>query len=202
MSNNVLTQPVRSVLASTAWNDADVQTSRVNVVGGDPATLVKSTRGEKTSYALYDDFGQLKATLPQSYETIPTLAFVGGEALPGANGVTVEIRDDAKLTEFEQMKQDLYEQMRPGFAEEMDRAMPFSMPIVRDYGVMRNLANLLLEKYSHTLSPSEATALDQFSQKCAEKAAGWSFSNDPYKLLPSTPTTFASLASPVDGPTA
>lgn len=196
MSNPVLPQPTRAVLASSAWKDAEVETARVNVVGDAQATLVKSTRGDQTSYALYDDFGQLKATLPQSYETIPSFSFVGSEGLSGKKGgLTVEIRDDAQPTPFEQMKENLYSQMRPGFAEEMERAAAMDSPIVRDYGVLRNLTNLLLEKYSDTLEPKERTALRDFAGQCAQKASGWSFSDDPTKLLPSTPTDFPSLAT-------
>ncbi len=94
------------------------------------------------------------------------------------------------------MKNELYGQMRPGFAEEMERNIGFfaSTPIVRDFGVMRNLATSLLEKYADTLAPSEFAALEKFGSKCAELASGWSFYNDPYKLLPSMSTDFPSLS--------
>ncbi len=98
MPNSVVSAPTRAVLASTSWDGANVQTSRVNVVDGQPATLVAATRGDKKTFALYDDFGQLKATLPQSYATIPTLKFVPEGQFPGAKGVTVEILDDARPT--------------------------------------------------------------------------------------------------------
>ncbi len=197
MSQTVLPPAVRAVLASNAWNGSSNSVDRVDVVGQPPGTLVTSESKGQTRYALYDDFGQLKATLPKEYDAVPTLAFVGGGALPGASGVTVEILDDAQSTGIRSLLDTLEAKMRPGFAADMEalaaRFGDVDMPTVRDYGVYRNLARALLARYDGSLSSEERAALQQFEQACAAKSEKWSFAADRDFLLPGMSADFPSL---------
>ncbi len=115
-------------------------------------------------------------------------------------GISVSNHSTAKATSFEGELQSLRDGMRPAFGADLKRAldklygsMSQDQAGPRDYGVLANVLDQVLQKYDATLSPAEKATLQKTTDAFRAKASGWSFAGDK-NLLAGVPVNFPSLA--------